>query len=666
MNPQFTSLLAQVDVLSLDIFDTALGRRCACPEDAFAIMEEELVAAHGTVFEDFALKRRNADTLARRRAWDSRQAEEINLNDIYSVLLEQNPAWTLDAEALSEQEMAVEDRLLYPLEGAAEMIRKARAAGRKVVFISDMYLPQAFCEQKLRDNGINDYDALYLSSTIGKLKHTGKLFEHVLQDLGIQPERILHVGDNPHSDVKQAEKLGMRTLLLDKAIDRLDRFSGNPWHDLRVRPRRNSRESLLLGMSARGCLREDRMRDPFWFRIGYQVGGPLIYGYVRFLVGKLRGSGIPRVYFLSRDGYILKQVYEIITTGMDDCPKADYLHASRRSLNFASITELDPKTEDWLAEGINLTVADFLRRIGLDPGEHAAAIREAGFSGADQAVVGGHEYGFLRKLYHHILPAIRKAAEKERTTYLAYLRQKKVFDAKPFVMVDVGWMTSIQRSFEKLLHTVDPELEIEGYYLGTYPEAIQRAGPLSRHNHYLMAYGNPEAAMRTIRHSVCLVEFFFAAPERTFLYMEGGEESGFSPVLAPMHENEEDLPALAEIHAGVLEYTREILPAGPAPGPEIEPREVLALLDRLLANPTREEAERLGELKYADGYGSFFHHTCMARPGGLGKLGLSKRRWKREFKTTHWPKGYYSRLGKLEQFLFRRFHPAAKFSKPHG
>jgi predicted HAD superfamily hydrolase len=666
MSPDFESRLADIEVLSLDVFDTVLGRRSALPEDTFTILEAELVQRHGSAFNDFARIRREADSKARRRAWDQRQSEEILLEDIYALLKEEYPDWTLPRDELAAHEMAVERRLLYPLDGAKELIRAARKAGKKVIFISDMYLSQEFCESCLRDNGFTDYDAFYISSTVGKLKHTGKLFQYVLEDLGIAPEKILHVGDNPRSDGKEAAKLGIRTLQIRKAIDTIDRFPGNPLRRLMQQPVRSMEESLLLGLSARGCLREDLHEDPFWYRIGYQVAGPLIYGYVQFIINSIRNRNLDKVYFLSRDGFILKQVYEILTTDLPGCPTPDYLFASRRALNFASITELDEKTENWLAEGIHLTVGDFLQRIGLKPETHLAAIHESGFSGIDHLVAGGHEYQQLRSLYHRILPALLEAATKERKTYLAYLKDKGVLASNPFVLVDVGWMTSIQRSFEKLLHMENPDLALEGFYLGTYPEAWERAGSLSKHVHYLMGYGQPFSALETIRHCVALVEFFFAAPEHTFIRMGGNSESGFTPELAPHHENEEDLPALQDIHTGVLEYVREMRSASPSLEIEVKPEKALSLLHRLLAHPSREEATRLGNLKYADGYGSYFHHTCMASPGNLGQLGLNKKRWKEEFKASHWRKGYYTRLAPLQRFVFNCIHPAPRFSKPYG
>jgi HAD superfamily hydrolase (TIGR01549 family) len=667
MKVRCARLLTQVDVLSLDVFDTVLGRRCARPDDVFTLLEDDLVASHGPAFVGFAQARRTVDSRARRLAWDERQAEEISLDDIYRLLCADHPVWPLLASQLAALEMQLERALLYPLPFARDLIATARTAGKRVILVSDMYLPEAFCRAVLADNGVTGFDAFFLSSTVGKLKHTGALFAHVVAELGVPPHRILHVGDNPHSDGVMAKQAGLRSLIIPKALDVLERLPANPWSAVAARGTLSGRESLLVGMSASGALGEDRMADPFWYRIGYQFGGPLIYGYVQHILAQLRGRDIPRLYFLARDGYILKQVYDKLAAGDPAYPPSTYLYASRRALNFASISQLDERSENWLVEGIRLTVGDFLRRVSLDPARFAAQIAACGFRGAEQPVVEGADYTNLRRLFRSIEPELVAAAAAERAAYTAYLQSKGVLDTgpAPLVLVDVGWMTSIQHSFAKLLAPLRPELQIEGFYLGTYPEARARLTERSLHHHYLMAYGDPPATMASIRHCVCLLEFFFAAPEHTFIRMRQASDGRLSPEFAHFHENQADLPALAAIHGGVIDYVEGLHNAAPA-GIVIQPAEVMALLHRLLAAPTKLEAERLGNLHYADGYGSYFDHTRMAIPSGLRRLGLNKAAWKREFRLSHWPAGYAARLSRLERTLLKWLHPSAKYSKPHG
>lgn len=172
--------------------------------------------------------------------------------------------------------------------------------------------------------------------------------------------------------------------------------------------------------------------------------------------------------------------------------------------------------------------------------------------------------------------------------------------------------------------------------------------------------------MRTIRHCVGLVEFFFAAPEPTFLSMRREADGSLLPQFAPFHENARDLPALAMLHEGILEYVGHAAAIGKTYPFRVSPDWVLAFLHRLLAEPTREEANRLGDIQYADGYGAYFHHTQMAEAVDLRVFGLNKQRWKRAFKQSHWPKGFVMRLSPLGRWLFRRLHPRARFDKSYG
>ena len=342
--------------------------------------------------------------------------------------------------------MAYERRALYPLPFAQQAIARARALGKRVIFVSDMYLPKAFCEEMLRSNGFDDFDALYVSSDCGLLKNTGSLYRHVLAELQLPGERILHVGDNPRPMANARPNTVCTPTPSKKPSICSSAFPKTRGSPSAKSPGANARESLFLGLSARGCLREDFVADPFWYRIGYQIAGPLIYGYVRFIIGQTRGRGLAKIFFLSRDGYILRRVYERLTADQPDCPPAGYLYASRRALNFAALTELNEGMENWLAEGIGLSVGQFLQRIGLDPNAHLEAIGEVGFKGPNQRVVEGADYTALRLLYRKILPTLQSAAASERAAYLAHLRAEGALSADPLVIVDVGWMTSIQHS----------------------------------------------------------------------------------------------------------------------------------------------------------------------------------------------------------------------------
>lgn len=62
---------------------------------------------------------------------------------------------------------------------------------------------------------------MYVSCEIKKSKASGELSDYVLDDLKVNPETVLHIGDNIHGDCKMAESRGIHSFNTPKAIDRL-------------------------------------------------------------------------------------------------------------------------------------------------------------------------------------------------------------------------------------------------------------------------------------------------------------------------------------------------------------------------------------------------------------------------------------------------------------
>lgn len=662
MDARFRHLLALVEVLSLDVFDTSLVRACAAPPDVFRLMEAELLRDFPDGrFAGFAQLREEVDGQARRLVWEKRQSEEVTLEELYEQLLVARPSWQPFRERLLQREMELEASLLHPIPWAQQAFREAKRQNRQVIFTSDMYLPAAFIEAQLQRHGFGGHNGLYVSSSYGKLKYQGRLFEHILQERRLQPDQLLHVGDNHRADIQGAQRLGIRTYAVSKPLEIWQAALRTPTTPPEALP-----DALLPGAWAVQHLHDGQASadERFWRHIGAHVAGPLLYGYVHYLIQRLRGRGLPRVYFLARDGHVLIQLYRELTAGLPDCPEAVYLYASRRALNFAAATTWSQGFEDWLAEGVGLTVGDFLARIGLDAAAYLDALARHGFTGPGHLVRGGHEYEALRRLYRDLAPEILRAAEEERTLYLAYLEQEGVLDTQAFVLIDVGWKASLQASFDRMLRPLRPDIEIEGYYLGTYPHAKSTAHERSRHQSYLLHYGEPESALKTIRLGVGLVEFFFIAAEPTFLRIRRRADGELRPELHHTHDNADDLAAAQVLQDSALQVGRILGRVGGAPGSGLSPQTVLEMLRRLLAKPSTEEAHRLGNVRYADGWGGVYSHHFMARPQGNPLLFLDKKRLKREFKSSHWPSGYVRRLSRPARLLFRLLHPKARFDRP--
>lgn len=651
------------EVLSLDIFDTTLARLSGPPESVFALLESRLVEELGAQFSGFAQRRVEIDSAARRKAWDDRQVEEITLDDIYASLAESwAPAQGLE-DKLSALEEELEAHVLYGLEGTRRLISAARARHKKVIFVSDMYLSESFIAQQLERCGFSDYDHLFVSSAEGRLKWSGKLYEAVEERLQLPSTHFFHVGDNAEVDGKKAQAVGWKSHVVAKPETEFNKLGTHPFAQKLASsapPSDHLIQTALLSRHFDPLPQEQN--NSFCFDFGFEYAAPLYFGFLRFILQKVKGRGLESVYFLSRDGYFLKELYDALTEGNNAYPKSKYLYASRRGLKFPAIEKIDAATEDWLVEGIHLSVGDFIARMGMDPAEFADHISRYGFRDSNHIVSSGFDYDALRRLFREIEPAILAAAKDERDLYLDYLQETLGAD-EPFVMIDVGWNASLQKALKHIFRLGGIQRPLEGLYLGTYEGARPAAADDSTHASYLVNYAQPAEHLRLIRYGVALIEFLFAAPETTFLRMERNTSGELHPLLHSLHENAEDLSELSDIHDGVRAFFGRIGPLALAPGLELSPVSIVHITHRWLAEPTREEARYLSKIAYPDGWGGVFHHSRMADTSGFWSRALRPKKTKSHFKSSHWRPGYYALLSPFQRVILKLHHPAMRMDR---
>jgi hypothetical protein len=110
------------DVLSLDIFDTTLARLSGPPHTVFQLIESQLVSQYGDSFLGFACKRVEIDAVARKRAWERKKSEEIQLEDIYQSLDESGASLGLGVRTLCDLEESIERAVLYGLEPTRKLV----------------------------------------------------------------------------------------------------------------------------------------------------------------------------------------------------------------------------------------------------------------------------------------------------------------------------------------------------------------------------------------------------------------------------------------------------------------------------------------------------------------------------------------------------------------
>lgn len=288
----FVEKLKAYDVVSFDIFDTLIFRPLAHPTDVFYLVGEQL----GIL--DFKNIRTWAEWDARVKCNDKYGHMEISLTDIWNNMHEDVGC---DREQGLQTEQNTELELCYANPFLLAVWEELMALGREIIVVSDMYLPSSVLESMLRRNGFDGFSKLYVSCEYGMNKASGTLFRTVAREsVG---KRIIHVGDNPRSDQEMAVKYGLdvmpyqnvnRNMLLYRAHD--------------MSPMVGSAYRAIVSNSLYSGLDSHSME----YEYGFIYGGLFVLGYCSFIHDYCTGHQVDKVLFLSRDGDILKQTYDLL------------------------------------------------------------------------------------------------------------------------------------------------------------------------------------------------------------------------------------------------------------------------------------------------------------------------------------------------------------------
>ena len=660
-------------ISSASIFsDTAITRGVAQPVDIFLQVgmeadSQELLSRRSLLPADFVKSRVEAETLARRTAWESHGYYEVTFSEIYSHLekllnLEHN-----ETEKLQAMELGIER--LHATRNAfiAELYNLCTDQGKRVGFVSDIYHERQFIVELLGHTGYSDYAFLAVSSEYRATKASGSLYSVLIEEWGLDPSRWLHIGDNLSSDCTQASKAGLSCLHYPKCMDRLQ-------EDQRLRDRleihtishpseadklaHSHLSGLIAGhlcsapsssASSAGNLPEQE--ESFWRQWGYEHVGPLILGFSSWLVRQILEEDLNHIYFLSRDGHFIQRVFDRIVRHAGDTAsgiQSHYLYASRRAFNLPAIESLEDSDLEFLVSGTScLSVREFLSRIDLSADEADKLILQAGFRGPDERVRSGTQYQQLRNLFLSQSSAILDKAAQEFEVLAEYFSQEEISNHPKIAIVDLGWHGSLQSSLDRLLRRMKSDSQVLGYYLGTFPPAEKHIKKGLDIRAYLCNQGIPVENFLGIRLCVEIYEWIFSAPHGTVcgFRREGGK------IIPSLEEQEIDRlrwQKASSAQQGAMLFVEDYLDcqlpgAIPCLSPELSNR----MMRRFLEHPTYQEAVHFGDLQHAEGFGSIATPRYIARPSHAQWDPRHLLRLRQNYRSSFWRNGYLKRTGLL-------------------
>jgi len=101
---------------------------------------------------------------------------------------------------------------LVPFPHVRKTLVKLKEHGLKLGIVSDAPRLQAWL--RLAEMNLSEFfDVVVALEDTGQLKPSKMPFKQAIEKLGIKPEKILFVGDNPERDIEGAKSVGMKTAL---------------------------------------------------------------------------------------------------------------------------------------------------------------------------------------------------------------------------------------------------------------------------------------------------------------------------------------------------------------------------------------------------------------------------------------------------------------------
>lgn len=321
---------------SFDVFDTLITRTTATPRGIFALMQEELISNREYydipeyIRINFMDLRINAEVLAR-KVYQRGVIEDISLQMIYASLKKIGCLVDNNIDKLIKLEKDIEYKCSVGISDNINRVKELISLKNRVVLISDMYLDQDIIRRMLvKADPVFEGIKIYVSSEYKKTKGSSNLYWVVKNEEKVEFKDWIHIGDNILGDHKSPSRLGIKTepykyqplTEIEKKI--IEKHEKNAFVQLTIGTARITRIHYHLGKTA---------------SLGASLGGVILFPYVYWVIQESIRKGINRLYFIARDGYILKIMADIIIRRYGYPISTFYIFGSRRAWRMASFSE---------------------------------------------------------------------------------------------------------------------------------------------------------------------------------------------------------------------------------------------------------------------------------------------------------------------------------------
>jgi|GEM_PF-6210853 len=569
-------------MMSFDFFDTLFTRKVARPAAIFSLVSDRLLSSENLNLKhdfkfDFKDIRISAESIARRGSGH----EDITFDEIYNVLKSHYHLSEDVVQKIKDIELDVERSSLVPIKKNIDKMLKYIKSGEVVCVLSDMYLPSRFLKEVLiAYHPSLDSVNVFVSGEKRRTKASGGLYRAALDELVIKRKRLVHIGDNLMSDYVVPRRLGHRAewaceaLLQETEVALVDEVD-SLFLDLVVG---KWREIRLLG----GNVKE---------YFGFKYVTSAFFGFVYETLMKLSRNGSKRVYFLARDGQVLKYIADLIIQNLHLDIRTEYIYVSRRALFLASLFELNDEfwggvfletpgvTFNTVLSRLQIGTEEFVQLGGAIPKDVNQELSRSELKEIERAL----------RAWSDLRLAILEKAANSRKWACKYFDDLGFLDEETINIVDVGWAGSIQDGIFKIYRERKNNFKIEGWYWAVIRNT--KYSNLRNIKHSYLFYG---ARMRPIKNIEVFIELLAQA--------DHGQAVGYGPTGVVLTKPNSELIArwkLPDVHKGLKEGVLFILTLIDERDGFFDFKKLAMGMIEEFRSPTKMFAEILGGIPYS-------------------------------------------------------------------
>lgn len=594
--------IKKYDTVSFDVFDTLIKRQCIDEYNVFYIAARNLIKKYALSNSEEEIV--GARIIAEKKARKKNTENEVTLDDIYDSFTIKNFKYLKE---LKEEEVETEYKVCVPKYELKDIYDWCKKNGKNILIVSDMYLSQREIAYILDLNGYTEYDGIYVSSALRLTKRQGDIYKRV--ELENKGKRIVHIGDAIKSDYVQSRFNGFGSYLVKKSAKNSSFIYPNKLYF-------TSKKFWKKNVNIFGNYSKNKSE---YYKFGYEIFGPVLYGFCSWLKIEIEKSGVDKVFFLSRDGFLIKKIFDSLYP--DYRKPLSYLYISRKAVRLPSlyVDESVDSLVKLFPQNTILTLDAFLYKIGVDYSigskiweENGLAVNSCFFPSDLKKNKAMNEF------CSELLKRIRNDCKKEYDIFRKFLEQNGFIGNVG--IVDVGWAGTIQDMLEKIQNR-----KIIGFYLGKdFKTSSDRKksyiGPSIRIQDFVAA----------------LVEYPFLAVEGSVEKYVEGVDGIVKALLSEFEYSENEKIIIEEIQQGANDAA--ILLKSIA-FPTEDSKIIAANLIRVCRYPNKKEIQMLGELTYYEGSLNY-----LAKPKKIISYIFTPSLFKKDLSAAGWKIGFLTRL----------------------